>query len=263
MWFCLAVSMPAVLFLPIRVQSVPDVPWRKPAYQGPAVVQLATPESSLVVHLVKKSGRRSRGAAPTLQAVLRDERIVKAGASIDDDLLELCSVWGSFEARSRLDLSLLASPQVGLKTLTDKVLGVKLLKSRRQAMSDWSQVPLSDSQIAYAARDAWAGAAVCAELAMREPDLFDAPSLIEMLRTERSLKDLYRRQRRRNRAKYWLSAVVTPQRSERPLPRGKAELARHLQRVIRASIHERKELFDTASLGFQFWNRPSNSTVTV
>jgi hypothetical protein len=83
------------LFGFVKRQFVPNLPWLKhrASFQGPATVQLATPDSCLVVHLVRTSGRRSQACSPILKAVLCDEMFVKAGCAIDDDLLALSELW--------------------------------------------------------------------------------------------------------------------------------------------------------------------------
>ena len=44
-------------------------------------------------------------------------------------------------------------------------LGTELNKSKRIVLSDWSKTPLSEEQISYSARDAWAAAAILEKLA--------------------------------------------------------------------------------------------------
>ena len=69
--------------------------------------------------------------------------------AVDDDMLELRQRWKRLEARSRVDLGGIGSTGGelrGLKKLTGSILGFDLPKSRRMAISNWSQVPLSDAQ---------------------------------------------------------------------------------------------------------------------
>ena len=147
---------------------------------GPAVVQLATTQAALVVHLVKNDGRFSRACIPLLEAILKDDRIVKTGCGIDDDMLTLRERFKGLEAYGRFELGgicpIVPGELVGLKRLTAMLLGLHLPKSKRLAASGWSQVPLSPAQITYSARDAWAGAAIAARLADRKcspTDSFD------------------------------------------------------------------------------------------
>jgi 3'-5' exonuclease len=103
---------------------------------------------------------------PILKAVLANKSIIKTGVSIDQDMLALCREWGSFEAHNRVDLSRLVLStepfvsECGLKRLTQHILGLDLPKPKKTSCSDWSLLPLSYKQVAYAARDAWVSAAV-------------------------------------------------------------------------------------------------------
>jgi len=236
-----------------------------------------------VVHLTRSSGSYSRACQPLLQAVLSDEVIVKAGCGIDMDMLELRSVWRGLEARSRLDLGGLRANYrhntPGLKKLAASILGVDLPKSRRIATSDWSRFPLSVEQVTYSAWDAWVGAAVTEELARRDPSTFGTLALTERLRSQRSVEELYQRQRRRKRAKLILSSLMAPyngqQQSElqqapkqkrsngEDLPQWKVEMAHKLRRVVKANSHGSVEVIaDVNSLGFHHARSNTNRTFT-
>lgn len=253
------------------------MPWRSSSFHGPAVVQLATPTSALVVHLTRpSSGRFSKACQPLLEAVLRDKTIIKAGCGVDLDLLELRTVWPNLEAKSRLDLGGLRADEKnntpGLKTLAASVLGLDLPKSRKTATSDWSRFPLTVAQVTYGARDAWVGAAVVAELAQRDPLVFGTAALVKRLESQTTVEELYQRQRRRKRAKMVLNALLTPysgsgstalqqvvRRRPDALPTWKRQMVRKLRGVVKANKHGNVEVFasvDSYSLGF------CNSTVT-
>jgi hypothetical protein len=239
----------------------------KVSFLGPAVVQLATLDASLVVHLASLNGRPSGSCGPQLEALLRDETIVKAGCSVDQDMLELRQKWTRLEARSRLDLGGIGasgSQRLGLKQLTSKILGVDLPKSRRLTMSNWSQVPLSSAQLAYSARDAWAGAAIIAELAARDPDTFGTEALVDLLRPQRSIDDLYHRQRRRKEAKNLLSSLVAPysfkEKARQPektsdMPTWKAKVVSNLKHVMKENRLDHQDVFDVEPLGFSITNK--------
>lgn len=255
-------------------QSSPNVPWRPTrGFYGPAVIQLATSDSALVVHLTRRSGRPSKACQPLLEAVLRDESIVKAGCGIDLDLLELRSIWPRLEAKSRLDLGGLRSDikdnTPGLKTLAAVVLGLNLPKSRRLTTSDWSHFPLAIEQVTYGARDAWVGVAVVEELAQRDPQVFGTAALVKRLHSQQSLQELQLRQRRRERAKVALSALLAPYHSGRtthqlvldrpdPLPTWKKQMVYQLRDVVKANRHGQVEVFGHVDhvIGF------GNSTIT-
>ena len=189
------------------LQSVPDVPWMtNNQFKGqPVTVQLATPEASIVIPLIRNN-RYSKACLPLLEAVLADENIVKCGCGLDDDFLDLRRMipgWKHLEARSRFDLGLLgvSKDRVGLKALTRLVLQQNLKKPKRISLSDWSRSQLGDEQLAYAARDAWAGAAVLEELEHQDPDTFSAETLIELLQSQPLLQELDEGNYRRKEAK--------------------------------------------------------------
>jgi hypothetical protein len=69
-------------------------------FLGPAVVQLATMESAMVVHLSGPTRRSSPIPQLLVDKVFCDPSIVKVGCGIDMDLVELRSVSDIVEARS-------------------------------------------------------------------------------------------------------------------------------------------------------------------
>mmetsp|Transcript_2104 Transcript_2104/g.3745 ORF Transcript_2104/g.3745 Transcript_2104/m.3745 type:complete len:384 (-) Transcript_2104:2457-3608(-) len=238
-----------------------------------ATVQLATPKSCLVVHLVRRNGRHSYGCAPILKSVLADENYVKAGCAIDGDLIELHDLWGTLEARSRFDLGIVFprnrnsniedgttkkydKPQTirnksGLKSLSRSILGIDLPKENWNCHSDWSSVPLSEDQIIYAARDAWAGAAIANELAEYDPDFFGREALIELFeRTETPIPELAERRRRRKEAKEDLESLLLPYSEERvithALPKKVQQKVKQLRSVINARIIDHHFIFETS-----------------
>jgi 3'-5' exonuclease len=198
---------------------------------------------------------------------MRDESIVKAGCGIDQDLLELRSVWPRLEAKSRLDLGGLRSNSKdnvpGLKTLAAIVLGFDLPKSLRITTSDWSHVPLTIEQVTYGARDAWVGAAVVEELTRRDPQVFGTAALVKRLQSQPSLQELHQRQRHRQQAKLVLSALRAPYSSGRSkkqklLPTWKKQMVYQLRNVVKANRHGPVEVFGHVDCV----NRLGNSTIT-
>jgi hypothetical protein len=84
-------------------------------------------------------------------------------------------------------------------------------KPKEIAISDWSAVPLTEKQIVYSARDAWAGAATAEKLAKYDPDMFSHESLVLSLpETEPTISELVAKQRRRDRAKRDLRRLLAP-----------------------------------------------------
>jgi hypothetical protein len=283
-WLCRNVPYDGC-FLGFDIERLPECRSEHPnardrsAFGHAAVVQLATPSSCLVVHLVKGGSSSSSSSAPgigggagtlnhpthsnacakILRSVLEDPTVIKAGCSIDEDLVLLHELWGnsssggnsnsnanknlkkkaekgqqqkatnhpaakskrrkggatkttsggrtsnahgpSLQARSRFDLGCVVLPRdctstnktndpsnhhqyrmiakrttntinnkSGLQGLCKSILGVDLPKEKENSASDWTRFPLTDDQITYAARDAWAGAAIATKLASLNVD---------------------------------------------------------------------------------------------
>ena len=242
------------------VESNPSTPWTiHPRFEGPCTVQLATTDACLVVHLFRTSGRPSIASAPILQAVLSDETIIKAGVGIDKDLIELCHAWGGLEAKSRLNLGGIGAGRTGkettgLKRLCKAILHVDLLKSRKLAAGNWNQLPLSDKQIAYCARDAWAGAAIVDELKARDPETFSPHNLRSLLEGQQSVDEMATLAMERKLARTELTSLVAPfhtQRSRKRIPTSVQRDVCRLQNTIKALRPRPPLAFDVSSLGIK------------
>jgi ribonuclease D len=256
---------------------VPELPWRKNTtpLKGPVVVQLATCTHALVVHLTRANGRPSRACIPCLQQVLSDAAVVKVGCGIDDDMIELYRKWG-LHAVSRFELGGIgvaatngsneatAGVTMGLKALVQLVLGRELVKSRKMAMSNWGAVPLSEAQVAYSARDAWAGAAVVHALAQLDSDTFGTPALVQRLKDQPTICELDTRQRRRKEAKNRIAAILEPfsladgarkkrihriANEDNVLPSPTLAALKELRQIVAENRHDRADFFDLSSLG--------------
>eukprot|EP00429_Kryptoperidinium_foliaceum_P055297 CAMPEP_0176083814 /NCGR_PEP_ID=MMETSP0120_2-20121206/41939_1 /TAXON_ID=160619 /ORGANISM="Kryptoperidinium foliaceum, Strain CCMP 1326" /LENGTH=353 /DNA_ID=CAMNT_0017417611 /DNA_START=192 /DNA_END=1253 /DNA_ORIENTATION=- len=224
------------------VESVPRLRRKKDRspFDNAATIQLATTDSCLVIHLARRSGKHSMACAPILKAVLNDEQFVKAGCALDEDLVSLYELWGDLDARSRLDLGLLGSQSTGhrqgLKSLSKSLLGLDLPKPVNVAISDWSTVPLSDSQVVYSARDAWAGAAIAHKLAEHDPETFGHEALVDILReSEPPIAELVAKQRQRSQAKRELRSLVGPFKS-RKLPEDVKLQVKTLRQQIKSPV---------------------------
>lgn len=249
-------------FCLVHTQSVPNgMKYASAEFDGPATVQLATPETSLVVHMARSNGKRSLACVPVLQSVLCDESIVKVGCQIDQDMIDLMTLWGvSQEPRSRFDLGRLRSPGTptpGLKKLSRDILGIKLPKPKITARSNWAHVPLKECQVMYSARDAWVAAAIAEVLAERDPR-FEAAVLANDLRSQQSLVEAKQRTRRRRRAKNRLSIVLSKYKSRLHMRKNvspeEQRAVERLDRIIVEKILEKEAVFgfswdlDAASL---------------
>ena len=165
----------------------------------------------------------------------------------------------------------IANQRRGLKTLSETILGVDLPKSKATAISDWSAVPLTESQIMYSARDAWAGAAIVEKLAEYDPETFDTANLVDLLSdSETPIHRLMKRKKRRERAKADLRRILnsytdksnlstpkaTKSKKERnkrvELPGTVLEKVRSLRKVIKTKKMDHPLVFDVDHLGFEF-----------
>ena len=91
-----------------------------------------------------------------LSTILSNKNITKCGVSVDRDLIELMYL-SPFDPISFVDLGNIARkneiPHHGLRGLVAMFLKHRISKGSQ--ISDWSRISLSDSQISYAATDAW------------------------------------------------------------------------------------------------------------
>lgn len=227
---------------------------KRSPFHGAATVQLATADSCLVIHLARRSGKHSRACTPILKAVLCDEQFVKAGCAVDEDLMSLSNLWGGLDAKSRLDLGFLGGYErignpFGLKTLSKRLLGVDLPKPQEIAISDWSAVPLSEAQIVYGARDAWAGAAIAKKLADYDPDTFSHKSLVSLLPPmETSIAKLVSKQKRRDQARTELRRLMLQFPDKVLMPDHIQIKARDLRERIKARVMEPRLVFEVDHL---------------
>ena len=146
-------------------------PGRKPPAPGPHVLQLAAGDACLVAHLV--SGDVCASGA--LADVLSDPSVVKVGVGLDDDAVELYNIDSRLALCGRLDIG---GPRKGrriaLREVAYRAIGGPIApKAKKIACSNWAMRRLQTTQLAYAARDAWLGAAVYGALSA-DPSFVDA-----------------------------------------------------------------------------------------
>lgn len=136
------------------------------ASEGPHVIQLATLEQAFVFQLHDADCRAVAGE------LLARQGIVKAGFGLGDDRRRIVHKLG-VEPRDVLDLDTLFRQrgyrrQMGIKAAVAVVFGKRYQKSKRAATSNWAQRSLSESQLLYAANDAWAALRVYHALRPRQ-----------------------------------------------------------------------------------------------
>ena len=138
---------------------------RGEASDGPHIVQLATRQHAVIFQL---HDPHSRDAAAT---VLRDAAVCKVGFGLGDDRKRIVSKMG-IEPHGILDLNvdfrrLGHRREMGVRGAVALLFGQRFLKSGKAATSNWSKLELDESQLLYAANDAWAALLVHDELAAR------------------------------------------------------------------------------------------------
>ena len=116
----------------------------------PSIMQLACDDKDYIFQF------NNNEIFKQLSPILSNQNITKCGVSVDRDLIELMYL-SPFDPLSFVDLGNVARekeiPHHGLRGLV--ALFLKHRISKGSQTSDWSKIDLSDSQISYAATDAW------------------------------------------------------------------------------------------------------------
>jgi len=115
-----------------------------------SLIQLATEDECFLFRLNKIS------LPDRLKQLLENERITKVGFDLNSDFHQLRKL-GPIDPKGFVDLQKLAKQSgykdVSLRKLTALLLGKRL--SKRQRLSNWNSDRLTESQLVYAATDAW------------------------------------------------------------------------------------------------------------
>jgi ribonuclease D len=127
----------------------------------PALVQIASSKTVYLFHL-KHRGPPGRDAF--LQDVFENPKLAKVGIGLAHDFKTLKARF-PFEEQNVIDLARIAKKQgfeqTGVRNLAGILLGFRI--SKAQKITNWGRRELTQTQILYAATDAW----VCLELYRR------------------------------------------------------------------------------------------------
>lgn len=129
----------------------------QPRY-GVALLQLSGPERAFLFR-INKLGMHKR-----LCNILADEKIIKVGAAVHDDIRGL-QRYRNFVPSSFVDLQKIVWEwgirDKSVKKMAAIILGCRI--SKTQQLSNWEADTLSESQCRYAATDAW----ICREMYLK------------------------------------------------------------------------------------------------
>ncbi len=138
--------------------------FRKGESYLPSLVQLAAPDRVYLFQLPPGHLFKS------LQQIFADKNVLKIGVSLDYDVKQLQAL-DEFTAAGFTPLEPLARAHriknQGLRGLTAAVLGFRI--SKRAQCSNWSRQQLTETQIRYAATDAWVSLELYHRLATPDP----------------------------------------------------------------------------------------------
>jgi len=129
---------------------------------GPHIVQLATRERAWVFQLTDEACRER------VAALLAEAAHTKAGFGLGDDTSRIRRKLG-VEPAGVLELNRVFRErgyrkEMGVKAAVAVLFGQRFAKSKKAATSNWAAPRLSESQLVYAANDAYAAAHVLAAL---------------------------------------------------------------------------------------------------
>ena len=140
------------------------------AASGPHVVQFATLDRGYIFQV--RHGETRHESHDALTALLQSQTMVKVGFGLKSDRGHIQRKLGA-HPNAILDLTTYFKQrgyrnEVGVRGAVAMVLQQRFQKSKRVSTSNWANALLSDSQLLYAANDAYG--AICVLDAMNTPD---------------------------------------------------------------------------------------------
>uniref|UniRef100_A0A7S2YNL0 3'-5' exonuclease domain-containing protein n=1 Tax=Entomoneis paludosa TaxID=265537 RepID=A0A7S2YNL0_9STRA len=235
----------------------------------------------MVLQIADEDRGSNTAAFQVFETLLADPQILKVGVGIDMDMIDLYRWWKEqkqstktkssdnevheLEIYGRLDISGIYSGESNsggrtqsLKNLAAAVLEVDLPKSKKLAMSNWAATPLSESQVVYAARDAWAAAAILGELESKDSNSFDCQALVELMSMdgdEMPISQLAARATTRKKARMRRFEIVGRGDDKIPLKdlaKDQLDEVRQLEAEMRELAPPRALSLDVGKLGIEF-----------
>ncbi len=135
----------------IGVDTETKPTFKKGQFNKTSLIQIATRKKVYLFRLNKM------GFPFALSRIFENPEIQKIGIAVLQDMKELSDQFRSFQHQNVTDLNILCRTlefkNIGARNLTAMVLGFRI--SKRQQTSNWEANILSESQLRYAATDAW------------------------------------------------------------------------------------------------------------
>lgn len=129
--------------------------FRKGEVNDVSLIQIATQKEVFLIRV------NLTGLTPELLSFLENEKLLKIGVALRDDIKDLRRLH-DFNPAGFIELNKMVTEigieSNGLRKLTAIILGFRISKSAQ--ISNWESEKLSDKQLSYAATDAW----VCIEM---------------------------------------------------------------------------------------------------
>ena len=124
--------------------------FKKGEYFHPSLIQLATENDAYLFQLNKNQ------KIFKILKIFENSNIIKTGVAIERDVQDLNKIF-TFKPKNFVELSTIAKnndiENLGLRSLTALFFESKL--SKKEQISNWAKNNLTESQIKYAATDAW------------------------------------------------------------------------------------------------------------